>query len=69
MPDPVNQPDHYTWHPAIECIKVTQEFNFNLGNAIKYIWRAGRKQEQPTIQDLEKARKYIEFEIDRIASL
>lgn len=64
--DPVNRPSHYTQHPSgIECIEVTEHFNFCLGNAIKYIWRAGLKSKDPT-QDLEKAIYYIRREIIRI---
>ena len=61
-PDPVNMPDHYTKLP-VECIDITEHFNFTLGNAIKYIWRADHKGNP--IQDLEKARWYIQREIDR----
>lgn len=69
-PDPINQPTHYTSHPSgIECITITQHHNFCIGNAIKYLWRAGLKEGNPSIQDLEKARKYIEFEINRISNL
>lgn len=65
-PDIVNHPPHYTDHPSgIECIQVTEHFNFNLGNAIKYIWRSGKK--GTTIQDLEKARWYINREINRLS--
>lgn len=63
--DPVNHPRHYTDHPSgIECIQVTRHMTFNLGNAVKYLWRAGKK--DPTIQDLEKARWYIKDEIIRL---
>jgi len=63
--DPVNNPKHYTSHPSgIEAIEVTRHMNFNLGNAVKYIWRADLKGEG--IQDLEKARFYINDEINRI---
>lgn len=63
--DPVNHPTHYTDHPSgIECIQVTRHMTFNLGNAVKYLWRAGKK--DPTIQDLEKARWYILDEIIRL---
>lgn len=63
--DPVNHPKHYTEHPSgIECIQVTRHMTFNLGNAVKYLWRAGKK--DPTIQDLEKARWYILDEIIRL---
>lgn len=62
MHDPVNHPKHYTGHPSgIECIQVTRHFNFCLGNAIKYIWRAGQKGD--AIEDLEKAAFYILDEI------
>ena len=64
--DPVNHPSHYTSHPSgVECITVTEHMTFNLGNAVKYIWRAGEKTEDP-LQDLEKARWYLDREIQRI---
>lgn len=65
MPDKVNNPPHYTQHPSgIECIDVTEHMNFNLGNAVKYIWRAGLKDE--AIDDLRKAIWYINREIKRL---
>jgi hypothetical protein len=64
--DVVNHPSHYTSHPSgIECIQVTEHMNFNLGNATKYVWRAGLKSDDP-VQDLQKARWYIEREIQRL---
>lgn len=64
MSDPVNSPNHYTSHPSgIECIEIVKHMNFSLGNAIKYIWRADLKSD--AIEDLEKAKRYIEIEIDR----
>ena len=67
MSDNVNHPKHYNSHPAgIECIDVVRHMNFNLGNAIKYIWRAGLKEADKNIQDLEKAKWYLENEINRI---
>lgn len=66
MHDPVNHPAHYTYHPSgIECIQVTEYFNFCLGNAIKYLWRAGLKSDN-AIEDLRKAEWYIKREIDRL---
>ena len=63
--DPVNHPSHYTQHPSgVECIEVTEHFNFNKGNAIKYIWRAGDKGNE--IQDLEKAAWYCLREVERL---
>ncbi len=62
--DPVNHPKHYTKHPSgVECITVTEHFNFCLGNAIKYIWRAGEKGD--ALEDLRKAKWYLEREIER----
>lgn len=62
----INQPNHYTWHPAgIECKEIAQEFNYNLGTAIAYIWRCGHKHATP-IEDLQKAVKHLEFEIERL---
>jgi hypothetical protein len=62
--DAVN-PDHYKKHASgVECIQVTEHMNFCLGNAIKYIWRAGKKDD--AVQDLEKAKWYIEREIARL---
>lgn len=63
--DPVNHPAHYTAHPSgIECIEVVEEFNFCVGNAVKYLWRAGLKGD--AIEDLQKARWYIDREIGRL---
>ena len=62
----VNHPEHYNKHPSgIECITIVEHFNFNIGNAIKYIWRAGIKSDNP-IEDLEKAIWYLKREIERI---
>jgi len=67
MPDNVNHPTHYTEHPSgIECIQVTEHMNFCLGNAVKYIWRAGLKGN--AVEDLRKAAWYIEREIKRLES-
>lgn len=64
MNDPVNHPKHYTSHPSgIECITITEHMNFCLGNAIKYIWRAGEKNDD--IEDLEKAVFYVQRDIAR----
>jgi hypothetical protein len=62
----VDHPEHYNQHPTgIECIRIVEHFNFNLGNAIKYIWRAGLKSPN-AIEDLEKAKWYIQREIQRL---
>jgi hypothetical protein len=70
--DPVSHPSHYTSLPAhctgcgkgIECIEVTEVMNFCLGNAVKYLWRAGRKGKE--IEDLKKSIWYINREIERL---
>jgi hypothetical protein len=70
--DGVNHPAHYTSSPAvcskcghpIECIDVVRHMGFQVGNAVKYLWRAGKKGDE--LEDLKKSRWYIE---DRIAQL
>ena len=60
----VNHPKHYNAHPAgIECIDVVEHMSFNLGNAIKYLWRAGMKGDFE--EDCRKAIWYVEREIER----
>lgn len=63
MPDQVHHPEHYQNIPNIECIDVVEWMNFNLGNAVKYIWRADQKGQ--AITDLQKAIWYINREIER----
>ena len=60
MNDPVNQPSHYT-DGKIEVIEFIEDkkLNFHLGNAVKYISRAGKKDPAKTKEDLEKAIWYI----------
>ena len=74
--DPVNRPSHYTSDPSgVECIQITRHRNFNIGNAFKYLWRNGLKDDaelsarQKQIQDLKKSVYYIEDEIKRLESL
>lgn len=71
--DNVNHPIHYTSDPSgIECIEITKYRDFCIGNAIKYLWRAGLKedsilsQKDKTIEDLKKAIFYINKEIELI---
>ena len=68
--DNVNHPKHYTNDPSgVECIQIARHRCFNIGNAIKYLWRAGRKDDasltkkEKTIEDLQKAIFYIQDEI------
>ena len=71
--DNVNHPAHYNSHPSgIECIEIARHHDFNIGNSIKYLWRAGLKSEEgmedtnKQIEDLNKAIWYIKDEIKRI---
>jgi len=62
--DMVNHPPHYTQHPSgIECIQITEHMGFNLGNALKYTWRADLKDD--AIEDMRKAIWYLQREIDK----
>lgn len=71
--DQINHPKHYTSDPSgIECIDVTRHRNFNIGNAIKYLWRAGLKEDKDRkiidkqVEDLNKAVWYLVDEIHRL---
>lgn len=69
-PDLVNHPAHYNSGEAhctcgrrIECIDVTRHLNFNIGNAMKYLWRYEHK---GGLEDLKKARWYLEDQIKKM---
>lgn len=69
----INHPKHYTSDPSgIECIDITRHRNFNIGNAIKYLWRAGLKEDKDRklidkqVEDLNKAVWYLVDEIHRL---
>jgi predicted esterase YcpF (UPF0227 family) len=65
MTDAVEHPAHYTASPSgVECIDVVEHMNFNRGNAVKYIWRAGAKGDE--VEDLRKAAWYLAREIERL---
>jgi hypothetical protein len=71
--DQVNHPKYYTSDPSgIECIDITRHRNFNIGNAIKYLWRAGLKEDKDRklidkqVEDLNKAIWYLVDEIHRL---
>lgn len=62
--DNVNHPPHYTNHPSgIECVEITRHMGFNLGNAIKYIFRAESKNKEE--EDYKKALWYINNEVEK----
>lgn len=61
----INHPKHYNSHPSgIECIEIAQHHDFCIGNALKYLWRAGLKGEESYITDMRKAIWYIERKIE-----
>ena len=75
MNNNIDHPAHYAKGRKYEPIKVINDWdlNFNLGNTIKYISRAGRKQDfenqdqlSKTLEDLRKARWYLDYEITRL---
>lgn len=73
--DNINHPSHYTSHPSgIECIDIAEYHDFCIGNAIKYLWRAGLKSEdgiskkEKQIEDLKKAIWYIKREIKHLSN-
>lgn len=66
---------YYKWHPVTECVKISQEFNGNLAQAMQYIWRSETtnpnavtkgKSIDEVIDDLQKAQNFIGYEIDRL---
>lgn len=61
----VHHPSHYNQYKDVEVIEITEELNFNRGNAVKYVARAGFKNEDTEVQDLEKALWYLERELGR----
>ncbi|MEB4614017.1 DUF3310 domain-containing protein [Leucobacter sp. M11] len=63
MTDPIN-PDHYRRFP-VEVIDLTEHLNFNRGNAVKYLARAGAKPGADELVDLRKAAWYVDREITR----
>jgi hypothetical protein len=67
----VNHPKHYGGaENPYEAIKVIEawDLDFCLGNTVKYISRAGKKEPEKTVQDLEKAKWYLERAIKRLKS-
>lgn len=71
----VNHPDHYKHPSGVECIDIARHHCFDIGNAIKYLWRSGLKTEEgisdidKQIEDLEKAKWYINDKINQLKIL
>jgi hypothetical protein len=62
----IEHPAHYCEGRKYEPKDVIRDWdlNFNLGNTVKYVSRAGRKENNSLLQDLKKARQYLDFEIN-----
>lgn len=72
----IAHPRHYNESSSgVECIEIIRWMNFNVGNVVKYCWRAGLKLDNDTmplkarIQDLEKARWYLDDELGRLKQM
>ena len=64
-PEPLPHPSYYNQHPiGLNSIRIVEEFTYNVGTAMSYLWRAHLKGEQ--ISDLKKAINHIQFEIERL---
>jgi hypothetical protein len=64
----VNNPRHYNSHPSgVECIDIIEHMTFNSGTALKYLWRAGLKPGEETLEDLKKALWYVGREIKKVS--
>ena len=64
--DSVSNPSHYNSHPSgIECIAITRHMDFCMGNAMKYIWRAGLKGDSEK-QDIKKAIWYLNDKLKQL---
>jgi hypothetical protein len=67
--DPVNHPNHYTFG-RFEVLEVIEDWQlgFHLGQVVKYVARAGRKDPTKTVEDLRKAEFYLKRAIDRMGA-
>jgi len=66
-PEIVNHPPHYATHPSgVECVDIAEHLSFNLGNALKYAWRAGKKHPDKHVEDLQKADWYANRELEAL---
>lgn len=70
MTESINHPGHYGGDTTYEAIKVIEawELGFCLGNTVKYISRAGKKDKAKTVEDLKKALWYLQREVTRLES-
>lgn len=62
-PKGVDHPAHYNVHPSgVECIQIVEHMPFNIGTAVKHVWRYGLKDVEYDEQDLDKAIWYLQRE-------
>ena len=67
MSDKISVPEHYTFSEyEPKDVIWAWHLDFYLGNVVKYIARAGRKAGSTKIEDLQKARQYIDFELEKL---
>jgi hypothetical protein len=67
MADPIHEPSHYRgFTNGAEVLDIAEHLNYCRGNIVKYVVRAGRKSVDTELQDLLKARVYLDREIDRL---
>lgn len=67
--DPVEHPSHYVgFSNGAEVIDIVEHLNFNRGNAIKYLARAGAKNPDTEVEDLKKAAWYVARELERLGA-
>lgn len=59
-------PEHYRNPAGVELIDIIEQLNFNRGNVVKYVYRAGRKYQEDELCDLMKAHYYLTREIERL---
>ena len=64
----VVSPNHYKAN-GVQCIDITRHMSFAKGNAVKYLWRAGKKDNNSEAQDIKKAMWYLADELNRLGAL
>jgi hypothetical protein len=64
LKEAVEHPSHYKLPNGVECKDVVQYYDFYTGSAIKYLWRAGKKEKSKEIEDLKKAAQNIKYRIE-----
>lgn len=60
------EPPHYDFPGGVKVIDLTEHLSFCRGNVVKYVARAGRKDIAAELEDLQKARWYLDREIERL---